>query len=579
MTLFYKILLSATVATTTFFVAPAQKTVRHVNTEFDVTNLIVPESFEVDSHKLMTDWYLTRYTIMDKEADSRKSVSLNDGDYISRLQKLPTSIEMPFNDLVKSFIKMYVERRKGLVESMLGLSIYYMPIFEDALDRYGLPMELKNLAIIESALNPNAVSRAGATGLWQFMSSTALGEGLEVNTLVDERRDPYKSSDAAARFLKKLYNMYGDWTLAIAAYNCGPGNVNKALRRAGGGKKDFWEIYNFLPSETRNYIPAFIAANYAMTYYKDHNISPVLASKPIIVDSVLVSQRVHFQQISDVLGIPMEEIRALNPQYRADIIPGDIKPYALVLPHIQTLCFIEYQDSIINHDHDLYARRETVEPGINRKTTDADGKEYIETAVVKYHKVKSNETVAAIAQRYGVSQSEVIRANGGRKALKRGKTLAINTIERRLVPVNNTTDSVAATQNSTDTNLTQNGSAQVSDSVAVAAKNAGDTNNTDVAATKVSTAINNSGKNKKTTEQAKPTTTSYTIKAGDTLTKIATQNGITVDELKKANNLKSDNIQTGQKLKIPGKSNGRSAASAKKGTGRKSASRGKRRRR
>lgn len=543
---------SLLLSVSTMLVAAPQKTVRNVNTDFDASNLIIPESFETDVHDLMTEWYLNRYTIMDKEADSRKTVTFNDEDYIARLQKLPTSIEMPYNDLVKSFIKMYVERRKGLVESMLGLSIYYMPIFEEALDKYGLPMELRNLAVIESALNPNAVSKAGATGLWQFMTPTAIGEGLEVNTLVDERRDPYKSSDAAANYLLKLFKMYDDWTLAIAAYNCGPGNVNKALRRAGGGKKDFWEIYNYLPAETRNYIPAFIAANYAMAYYKDHNISPVLASKPIIVDSVKVNQRVHFQQISDVLGIPMEEIRALNPQYRLDIIPGDIKPYSLVLPHIQTLCFIEYQDSIVNHDKELYARRETVEPGITKKVTDADGKEYVEQTVVKYHKVKSNETVASIARRYGVSQSEVIRANGGRKSLKRGKTLAINTVERRLVPVTAPNDSTSMPQ--PDTNLSEN--IQQPDSTAV------NTNATDSVlpvaenspADKVSTAITNSGKKNTTPAQnTQPKTTTYTVKAGDTLHRIATQNGITVDQLKKANGLNSDNIQTGQKLKIPGK--------------------------
>lgn len=547
--------------------AAPQKTVRHINTEFDAGNLIVPESFETDAHKLMTDWYVTRYTIMDKDADTRMSVIFGDEEYISRLQKLPTTIEMPYNDLVKSFIKMYVERRKSLVETMLGLSIYYMPIFEEALDKYGLPMELKNLAVIESALNPNAVSRAGATGLWQFMTPTALGEGLEVNSLIDERRDPYKSSEAAARYLQKLYNMYNDWTLAIAAYNCGPGNVNKALRRAGGGKKDFWEIYNYLPAETRNYIPAFIAANYAMTYYKDHNISPVLAAKPIIVDSVFVNQRVHFQQISDVLGIPMEEIRALNPQYRADIIPGDIKPYALVLPHIQTLCFVEYEDSIVNHDKELYARRDIVEPGISRKVTDTDGKEYVEQTVVKYHKVKSKETIASIARRYGVSQSEVIRANGGRKALKRGKTLAINTIERRLVPVTNNTDSIASPQ--TPAQVPSGDTATpAEDSQTVEAAPADTTANN--AASTVSAAISTSDKknqNTGSTQQPKPTTTNYTVKNGDTLTKISKQYGITVDQLKKTNNLKDDNIQTGQKLKIPGKS---TTATRKKSTTRRS---------
>lgn len=558
-----KILLTVlSLSATMSLFAANDKTVRHVNTEFDTKNLIVPESFEADTHKLMEEWYLKRYAVMDKDADSRKSVTLSDDEYISRLQRMPTSIEMPFNDLVKSFIKMYVERRKGLVEAMLGLSMYYMPIFEDALERHGLPMELKNLAIIESALNPNAVSKAGATGLWQFMSSTAKGEGLEVNTLVDERRDPYKSSDAAARFLKKLYNMYGDWSLAIAAYNCGPGNVNKALRRAGGGKKDFWEIYNFLPAETRNYIPAFIAANYAMTYYKEHNISPVLASRPVIVDSVLVNQRVHFQQISDVLGIPMDEIRALNPQYRTDVIPGDIKPYALILPHIQTLCFIEYQDSIINHDYNLYARRDVAEPGGKRKEVKTTEQETPEENLVAYHKIKNDDTVESIAERYGVPQSEVIRANGGSNTLRRGQTLALNTTDRKWV-ASNKTDSVAEQK------------PEVAKDLAVVPPPPAKPKTTPVQvppppkkeqakdnspAKRVSNALNNSDKKnaaKKEDNKSKAKSSTYTIRQGDNLTKIASQNGISIEQLKKANNLKGDQIKAGDKLTIPGKNTGK----------------------
>ena len=215
-------------------------------------SIIYPESFETDTKAMMNNWYLKNYTVLDTYLDNTENEQVSDEVYIKRLQAMPTTIEMPFNSVVKSYIEMYVNRRRTLVEEMLGMSLYYMPIFEDALERQGLPLELKYLPVIESAINPDAVSRVGATGLWQFMVSTAKGLGLEVNSLVDERRDPYRSSEKAAEYLKNLYNIYHDWSLAIAAYNCGPGKVNQALRRAGaaeGEMRDFWEIYGYLPRE------------------------------------------------------------------------------------------------------------------------------------------------------------------------------------------------------------------------------------------------------------------------------------------------------------------------------------------
>ncbi|MBQ2235358.1 MAG: lytic transglycosylase domain-containing protein, partial [Muribaculaceae bacterium] len=236
-------------------------------------NIVFPESFETDTHELMTNWYLQNYTILDADVEKRSTGEVSEQEYIKRLAALPTEIEMPYNQVVRSYIDRYVKRNRTLVEEMLGMSLYYMPIFEQALEQEQLPLELKYLPVIESALNPNAVSRAGAAGLWQFMVGTGKGLGLEVNSLVDERRDPYRSSTMAATYLKNLFSIYNDWSLAIAAYNCGPGNVNKALRRAGGEGADFWAIYPYLPRETRGYVPAFIAANYVMTYFKQHNIS------------------------------------------------------------------------------------------------------------------------------------------------------------------------------------------------------------------------------------------------------------------------------------------------------------------
>jgi membrane-bound lytic murein transglycosylase D len=228
---------------------------------------------------------------------------------MERLKRLPTIMEMPYNEVVHKFIDRYAGRLRHSVGYMLGACNFYIPIFEEALEAYGLPLELKYLPIIESALNPNAVSRVGATGLWQFMLATGKQYGLEVNTLVDERRDPIKASYAAAHCLSDLYKIFGDWSLVIASYNCGPGNINKAIHRAGG-KRDYWEIYPYLPRETRGYVPAFIAANYIMTYYSDHNICQMQTRLPGKTDTVVVNRNVHLSQIAAVLDLDLDMLFA-----------------------------------------------------------------------------------------------------------------------------------------------------------------------------------------------------------------------------------------------------------------------------
>lgn len=533
----------------------AALTVRSIAADtLSADNIVVPESFEIDTHKMMQNWYLTNYAVLDRNADQRANVPTTDQEYIDRLQRMPTVMEMPYNKIVRAFINMYVERKKSLVESMLGMSLYYMPIFEQALDKYGMPLELKYLPVIESALNPTAVSRAGATGLWQFMLDTAKGMGLEINSLVDQRRDPYLSSDAAARYLKQLYNSYGDWSLAIAAYNCGPGNVNKALRRAGGGKKDFWEIYPFLPRETRDYIPAFIAANYAMTYYNHHNISPALASRPIVTDTVHVNKRVHFQQISDVMGISMDELRILNPQYRTDVIPGDIHPYALVLPNIQAYCYIANEDSIVNHNAELYARRDVVEPSTGATVTSGDGGQYVEEVIVKYHKVRRGENLASIARRYGVSQKSIRRTNGIGRRVRRGQTLRINTIKRRYVPAPAQADSTATADNKPQVAATE-----AKDSIIPETK-ANETAEPTAQTRQVTDAMSNAKNNDKkkdrnsSRKKAKSKPVKHKVKSGENLTKIAKRYGVTVDQLRSANNISGDDIRAGQTLTIPSKS-------------------------
>ena len=547
--------------------------------------VIYPESFETDVHKMQQNWYLQNYADIDRQADSRASVTPTDEELIERLGQLPTVIEMPFNSVVRNYIMMYSDRRKQLVENMLGMSLYYMPIFEQALDRYGLPMELKYLPVIESALNPDAVSRAGATGLWQFMLPTATGEGLEVNSLVDQRRDPYTSSDAAARYLKKLYDIFGDWSLAIASYNCGPGNVNKAIRRAGGeGKKDFWQIYPYLPAETRGYVPAFIAANYVMNYYDKHNISPALAKKPIVTDTVHISRRVHFEQIRDVLGIPMEELKTLNPQYRTGLIPGDIRPYALVLPSLQVYAYVANEDTIVNHNAERYARRDVVEPAPAGAGSDSKG-EYVEELVVKYHTVKKGETLTSIARKYGVTAAAIRKTNKIGKKVRRGQKLRINTYQRRYVtptpaptPVTETTpadttaitpaDSIAAAHPTVCSEPTDSLSTAPADTIAVTAPAPS------VQSSRVSEAMNGSKTKQEKVKANKPVAAkqpkpepkpqTHTVAKGDNLSKIATKYGVTVDAIRKANNMSGDNIRAGQKLKIPAKTTTPRRKSSKK---------------
>ena len=515
-------------------------------------SVIIPESFETDVKKMQENWYLKTSAQLDRNADSRPSPVTTDQDYIDRLALLPTVIDMPYNSVVKNFIVMYSERKRQLVENMLGMSLYYMPIFEEALERYGLPLELRYLPVIESALNPAAVSRAGAAGLWQFMPGTATQMGLELNSLVDMRRDPIASSDAAARYLKQLYGIFGDWSLAIASYNCGPGNVAKAIRRAGGGKKDFWEIYPFLPAETRGYVPAFIAANYVMNNYDKHNISPALARKPILTDTVHISRRIHFRQISDVLAIPMDELRALNPQFRTDLIPGDIRPYALVLPSLQTFAYIANEDSIANHNATLYARRNIVEPA-NGSVQGSDNKgRYVDELVVKYHKVAKGETLSKIARKYGVTVASIRKANGmsRKKKVQRGQRLKINTYQRRYIkeePAVATAEvEFAAVADST----------AVERSLELGLENCADTLqqvNPASQAPQIATEQPKAKPQPKAKTKS-PKTTRHKVRKGESLDKIAKRYGITLAALKAANpKVKSDKIQIGQTIIVPEK--------------------------
>ena len=338
-----------------------------------------------------------------------------DALYEQRLRDLVSPIPLPYNYLVRSRIVNYVEKHPATISRVVGLSHLYFPIIEDELMRQGLPVELRALPIIESALQVNALSRAGAVGLWQFMPSTAKSYGLEVNSLVDERRDPIASTRAACRFMKDLYKIFGDWTLAIAAYNCGPGNVNKAIARSGG--KSFWDIYFYLPIETRGYVPAFIAATYAYNYHRQHRIEPIEPPVPLATDTIQVRRVVHFQQIATTIDVDLETLRALNPQYRLDIIPATTKPYTLVLPQRAVTRYIENEQAIMAKDT-LYLKEYLNPANLDKKRMER---------ATTIHRVKRGETLGGIARRYGVTVNQLMRWNGIKNAsrIREGQRLRI----------------------------------------------------------------------------------------------------------------------------------------------------------
>ncbi|MBQ2171458.1 MAG: transglycosylase SLT domain-containing protein [Paludibacteraceae bacterium] len=346
---------------------------------------------------------------------------LADSVYKARLQALPCVIELPYNEYIRGFILRYVRRSPKQVARMMRMSEYYFPMFEEALGRYGLPYELKYVPIIESALNPMARSHAGAAGLWQFMPGTGKLYGLEINSLVDERMDPIRSTEAACRFLKSLYAIYHDWNLVIAAYNCGGGNVNKAIHRAGG-KRDFWSIYPYLPRETRNYLPIFIAANYAMNYGQEHGICKAPIDRVMMTDTIRTNQRLHLQQISDNLSISMDELRRLNPQYSRDILPGGSE-YTLCLPADKAGAFIDMQDSIMAYMADSLINNRRAEIDM-AKVTSITGAYRVNG--VTYYTIKNGDSLSTIAKRFHCSVKQLKQWNGLKNDnIRAGKKLKI----------------------------------------------------------------------------------------------------------------------------------------------------------
>lgn len=380
----------------------------------DEEEIGVPESMTYEIDSLLKLYHSKTYLKPDTSCHMRDVNPVFSQDvYKDRLKRLPTLIEMPYNDVVQKFIDVYSGRRRRSVSFMLGASNFYMPIFEQALETYDMPLELKYLPVIESGLNPTAVSRVGATGLWQFMLATGKRYGLTINSLVDERRDPVKASYAAARYLKDLYKIFGDWSLVIAAYNCGPENVNKAIHRAGG-TADYWQIYPYLPKETRGYVPAFIAANYIMTYYCDHNICPMVTDLPVKTDTVQVNRDVHLQQVADVLGLELSQLRELNPQYRRDIVNGSSEPMAIRLPSTSLNDFIDNEDSIYNYNAStLLSKRPEVavnqsQPTYQRYTSSSRKSKSSSRSRKNKKKLRSK----SVTIRQGDTLSEIAARNG-----------------------------------------------------------------------------------------------------------------------------------------------------------------------
>ena len=380
----------------------------------DVIDVPVGMMLEVDS---LLNLYNARNYLQEENCNYRDvNPEFPRETYIERLQRIPSIMEMPYNEVVRMFIDRYAVKLRRSVGYMLGASNFYvmlgrsnfyMPIFEQALETYNLPLELKYLPVIESALSPKATSRVGAAGLWQFMLATGKQYGLEVTSLVDERRDPIKSSDAAARYLRDLFRIYHDWSLVIAAYNCGPENINKAVHRAGG-EKDYWQIYPYLPAETRGYVPAFIAANYIMNYYCDHNICPMLTDLPAKTDTVIVNRDVHFEQIAGVIGIDVKQLQELNPQYRRQIVNGSHKPSAIRLPMNFVGPFLDNEDSIYAyHADELLTKRLEVAVNEAQPTYTTSRKTYSRKS------------------RYSKSKKTLRRSRSGRRGRSSGRTITV----------------------------------------------------------------------------------------------------------------------------------------------------------
>jgi membrane-bound lytic murein transglycosylase D len=475
------------------------------SSRFDSVVGVLPESLDADMHKLLEGWHVRHFSKPEDfcEDDDRNPL-FPDSLYRWRMQRMPCIIPMTYNETVRKCIDLYAGRLRNVMRYIMGMADFYFPMIEQKLDANGLPLELKYLAVVESALNPIAQSRVGACGLWQFMLPTGKVYGLEINSLIDERLDPEKATEAACKYFEEMYRLYGDWHLVLAAYNCGPGNVNKAIRRSGG-KTDFWKIFPHLPRETRSYVPLFIAAAYVMTYHCEHNICPVRANFSVATDTIRVERALHFEQIADLLRMDKEAIRFYNPQYKREIIPGNIRPSVLRLPVDRTFAFIENEDSLFAHRMDELLACCT--------PVDANDPESRKEKIT--HTVQTGENVYTIANSYGVTAQNLRRWNNLKGSrLQKGRKLTLYIDNGGLAYAPRSAPQTTAPTATTD---------------------AGDAGH----ATTPTTA---------TTQNY----ISYKVKSGDSLYTIAKKYpGLSVKKLQDANGLTHTNLRIGQVLKIP----------------------------
>ncbi|MCL1851206.1 MAG: LysM peptidoglycan-binding domain-containing protein [Bacteroidetes bacterium] len=479
------------------------------------------EAFQEDMLKemdaLLDLWYIKKQMgsiNMGTLNDNSEEDCLIDSIVIKRLQNLHTVIPLIFNREIRSKIELYVCKRPRTSSIILGLSQYYFPWMREIFDKYDVPEELIYLTIIESALNPVAVSRAGATGIWQFMYATGKAYQLEVNTFVDDRRDPFKATDAAARHLRDLYNIFNDWGLAISAYNCGAGGVRKAITRSGG-KTGFWNVKPFLPKETQNYFPYYIAALYLVNYHLEHGIPFAELTIPFAVDTVMVKKELHLQQVADVLDIDLEELKILNPQYKRLVIPAYSHPYPLRLKYADILRFIEWEDSIYHYKYDELFHPMKVYEGLftGIPVTQSDYKKV-------YYTVKQGESLAAIANKYGLSVLEIKKMNNlSSNAIKPKQKLLVGYEYLKPLPPK-PVEQVQDTANLQSTAIDLRAENQQQDSIASQRQNG----NPDV----------------------------YVVQKGDSLSSIAAKFGTTARIIGDYNKLQNINtLFVGQKLRIP----------------------------